>query len=145
MRNVLEMPLQKPSDIITKRRLMFTIAQSLWLHGLKEGKNIYAWFRTIFPRSEMQPVVLGLTGSTLYCVYLNGKFVQHEPARGSHGFYRVAVMEMLFVSGMSEQLLRDIKGCLLPMVQAGTFWGYCDVRVSCDHGFASYLCVVSSC
>jgi alpha-L-rhamnosidase len=73
---------------------MFSEAKPVWFQGLEEEKNIHAGFRTVFSVSANLPVLLRLTGSSIYRVFLNGEFVQHGPARGPHGFYRVDELDL---------------------------------------------------
>lgn len=73
---------------------MFSEAKPTWLQGLKKEKNIHAGFRTVFSTFEKESVVLKLAGSTIYRVFLNGKFIQHGPARGPHGFFRVDKLDL---------------------------------------------------
>ena len=48
-------------------------------------------------------------------------------------------LELLRREGLKDQTLRELKGYLLPMAdQTGTLWEHCDVRASCNHGFASH-------
>ena len=52
-------------------------------------------------------------------------------------------MELLSLYGEGVQLLREMKEYFLPMARAtGTLWEHRDTRASCNHGFASYLCVL---
>lgn len=52
-------------------------------------------------------------------------------------------MELLSLAGETERLLHEIKKFFLPMAEAtGTLWEHNDTRASCNHGFASYLCVL---
>jgi alpha-L-rhamnosidase len=52
-------------------------------------------------------------------------------------------MDLLSRYGETERLLGEIKGYFLPMAQAtGTLWECFNNRSSCNHGFASYLCVL---
>jgi alpha-L-rhamnosidase len=60
----------------------------------QKEKNIHAGFRAVFKMVGNAPVGLRVTGSTLYRVFLNGGFVQHGPARGPHGFYRVDELDL---------------------------------------------------
>ncbi len=73
---------------------MFTTAQPVWIQGLETEKNIHAGFRTVFSSGGSRSVMLRLTGSTIYRIFLNGEFVQHGPARGPHGFYRVDELDL---------------------------------------------------
>lgn len=64
-----------------------------------------------------------------------------HPANAFIGYY--LRMELLSRYGESARLLNEMKGYFLSMAQTtGTLWEFCDVRASCNHGFASYLCVL---
>jgi len=73
---------------------MFSEAKPVWVQGLEKEKNIHAGFRTVFPILGKESVTLSLAGSTIYRVFLNGEFIQHGPARGPHGFYRVDELDL---------------------------------------------------
>jgi alpha-L-rhamnosidase len=51
--------------------------------------NLFVGFRTVFEADCQKTVSLHVTGSTLYRIRLNGRFIGHGPARAAHGFYRV--------------------------------------------------------
>jgi alpha-L-rhamnosidase len=64
-----------------------------------------------------------------------------HPANAFIGYF--LRMELLSLYGEGPQLLREIKAFFLPMAdKTGTLWEHRDVRASCNHGFASYLCVL---
>ena len=67
----------------------FSRAEPIWLAGRQYEKNITAGFTTRFEIPAKNKVTLKITGSSLYRIYLNGKFVGHGPARAGHGYYRV--------------------------------------------------------
>ncbi len=67
----------------------FLSAQPVWPQGLETGKNLLVGFRARVPNPKSDAVVLRITGSTIYRIFLNGKFIGHGPARGPHGYYRV--------------------------------------------------------
>ncbi len=73
---------------------MFLEAKPVWFQGLEKEKNIHAGFRTVFPILGKERIALKLAGSTIYRVFLNGEFIQHGPARGPHGFYRVDELDL---------------------------------------------------
>ncbi len=75
-------------------RSFFRAARPVWLQGLENEKNIHAGFRAVFSVAGNRRVELKLAGSTLYRVYLNGEFIQHGPARGPHGFFRVDELDL---------------------------------------------------
>ncbi|MBC9795734.1 hypothetical protein IBL28_07140 [Sinomicrobium sp. FJxs] len=49
-------------------------------------------------------------------------------------------MEILYRYGLSDQMLKEMKGYFLNMANlTGTLWEHMDTHASCNHGFASYL------
>ena len=51
-------------------------------------------------------------------------------------------MELLSRYGATAHLLEEMKGYFLGMAErTGTLWEHCDERASCNHGFASHICV----
>jgi alpha-L-rhamnosidase len=67
----------------------FQTALPVWPEGLEKERNLLVEFRASFDRKETEPVILRLTGATLYRVFVNGAFAGHGPARAGHGFYRL--------------------------------------------------------
>ena len=67
----------------------FEAAVPVWPVGLEYEKNLTVGYMAHFDSPASGTVLLKLTGSSLYRIYLNGKFVGHGPARAGHGFYRV--------------------------------------------------------
>ncbi|MGD0127242.1 MAG: hypothetical protein ABSF46_17925 [Terriglobia bacterium] len=67
----------------------FISAQPVWPKGLEREKNLFVGFRASFEASDQHPVLLRVTGSTVYRVFVNGAFRGYGPARGPHGYYRV--------------------------------------------------------
>ncbi|MBN2317140.1 MAG: hypothetical protein JXM79_24655 [Sedimentisphaerales bacterium] len=67
----------------------FDSAQPIWPVGRETEKNLFVGFRAFFECSSQDDPVLRIAASSLYRIYLNGRFVGHGPARGPHGFYRV--------------------------------------------------------
>jgi alpha-L-rhamnosidase len=52
-------------------------------------------------------------------------------------------MDLLSRFGEGDQLLDEMKRYFLGMAEAtGTLWEKDDERASCNHGFASFLCVL---
>lgn len=50
-------------------------------------------------------------------------------------------LELLRAAGLAEEVLRDVKGYLLPMaMQTRTLWEHDRPMASCNHGFASHAC-----
>jgi alpha-L-rhamnosidase len=67
----------------------FKSAKPIWPATLETEKNLLVGFRVTFDKPKDNQVILKLTASTLYRVYLNGEFIGHGPARAAHGYYRV--------------------------------------------------------
>ncbi len=67
----------------------FSRAEAIWPAGKQYEKNITAGFTARFENPANNKVILKITGSSLYRIYLNGKFAGHGPARAGHGYYRV--------------------------------------------------------
>ncbi len=72
---------------------------------------------------------------------LNGTYGFVHPANAFIGYY--LRMDLLSHEGESVRLLEELKGYFLPMAEAtGTLWEHNDTRASCNHGFASFICVL---
>ena len=56
---------------------------------MERQMNVHVGFRAVFEAPPPGPVVLRITASSLYRVFVNGKFRGHGPARGPHGWFRV--------------------------------------------------------
>src|ERR1019366_6581060 len=67
----------------------FVSAKPIWPKGREKEKNLFVGFRAAFKAPAQEKVLLRATGATIYCVFLNGHFLAHGPARGPHGFFRV--------------------------------------------------------
>ena len=65
----------------------FDSAFPVWEVGKACEKNNTLLFRTIIPKNKN--VILRLTGSSTYQIFINGEFVASGPARAAHGYYRV--------------------------------------------------------
>lgn len=62
-------------DIENNSGVMFGRAKPVWIQGFRNEKNMHAGFRAVFSVSGNLPVLLRLTGSSIYRVFLNGEFV----------------------------------------------------------------------
>lgn len=71
------------------KQLTMKKALPVWVEGREKEMNLTLGFRGTFQVTENQKIKLRITGSTIYRVYLNGKFLGYGPARASHGYYRV--------------------------------------------------------
>lgn len=67
-------------------------ATPIWLKDMSEEVNIQAGFVAEFNGGK--PAVLYITGSTLYRIFINGKFVHYGPARAPHGYARVDELDI---------------------------------------------------
>lgn len=72
----------------------FDEANPIWPEGRQLEKNITIGFRGEFYLENTSQATLRITGSSLYRVFLNGKFVGHGPARAAHDYYRVDMWEL---------------------------------------------------
>lgn len=68
---------------------VFRAGKPVWPEGRELKKNLFVGFRAEFERPEKGPVMLRITGATLYRYFVNGEFRGHGPARGPHTYYRV--------------------------------------------------------
>ena len=71
--------------------LQMTSARSVWPKGREARMNDFVEFRASFevPGSGELGTVLRITGSSVYRIWLNGKFAGYGPARAAKGFFRV--------------------------------------------------------
>jgi len=67
----------------------FDSALPIWPAGRETEKNLFVGFRAVFNCQEQQNPILRIAASSIYRVYLNGRFIGHGPARGPHGYYRL--------------------------------------------------------
>jgi len=67
----------------------FPSARPIWPADHETEKNLFVGFRAVFECPPGDNPVLRIAGSSLYRIYLNGRFAGHGPARGPHGFHRV--------------------------------------------------------
>jgi alpha-L-rhamnosidase len=76
----------KPSS---NKDVLMKEASPVWAEGRETEMNLNLGFYGVFQAEENQEVRLRITASTLYRVFLNGKFVGYGPARAAHGYFRV--------------------------------------------------------
>ena len=70
----------------------------------------------------------------------NGDYSAVHPANAFIGYY--LRMELLSHYEETARLLNEMKGYFIGMAErTGTLWEHCDERASCNHGFASHICV----
>jgi alpha-L-rhamnosidase len=69
----------------------FSMQKSIpvWVHGREKEMNLTLGFRGVFQVEKNQKITLRITASTLYRVFLNGKFLGYGPARAGHGYFRI--------------------------------------------------------
>ncbi len=74
----------------------FVVAVPVWIAGREREKNLTVGFRAVVNNrvDYSRPVVLRLTGASLYRVTVNGEFVGSGPARAAHGYYRVDELDI---------------------------------------------------
>jgi len=72
----------------------FVAAKPIWPEGREKEKNLFVGFRATFVAPINERVTLRATGSTIYRVWLNGRFLAHGPARGPQGFYRMDELDL---------------------------------------------------
>ena len=56
---------------------------------MRKEKNLVVGFRAVFQVPSNKTVILRITGSTIYRIFVNGNFSGYGPARGPHCYYRV--------------------------------------------------------
>lgn len=67
----------------------FVAAQPIWPEGRETEMNLTVGFRTVVSWNQRSQLVLRVTGSSIYRIYLNGTFIGYGPARGPRDYYRV--------------------------------------------------------
>ena len=72
----------------------FLSAQPIWPIGQQLEKNITIGFKGKFVAKDASKAMLKIAGSSLYRIFLNGKFIDHGPARAAHGYYRVDELDL---------------------------------------------------
>ena len=72
----------------------FQSAKPVFPANAQNEMNTFTGFRAVFDKVGSGDMHLTIAGSSLYRVYLNGKFVGHGPARGPHGYYRIDRIEL---------------------------------------------------
>lgn len=72
----------------------FQAAVPVWPDGREKERNLQVGFRAVIGRPATPSVLLRLTGSTVYRIWVNGEFAGYGPARGPHGHFRVDEWEI---------------------------------------------------
>ncbi|MCU6707864.1 hypothetical protein M6D81_03990 [Paenibacillus sp. J5C_2022] len=82
----------------------FKRAVPVWITGEARTMNVSAGFIYSFTRKQGSKYRLNLTGSTLFRVYVNGRFFHYGPARGPHGYARIdeLVLDSELTEGMNK-------------------------------------------
>jgi len=81
---------QAPTSINTAGQApSFISAKPVWPQGRETEMNLFVGFRAVLAPPAGGNALLRITGSSLYRVFLNGRFIGHGPARGPHGYWRV--------------------------------------------------------
>lgn len=73
---------------------LFRTARPVWPRGRETEKNLFAGFRAVFDLPASREAVLRIVASTVYRVFVNGRFRGYGPARGPHGYYRVDHLDL---------------------------------------------------
>ena len=103
----LAVPSPAPADTMVTS---FDSARPVWPTGRETEKNLFVGFRAVFECPQPQGCVLRITASSLYRVYLNGRFIGHGPARGPHGFYRIDQWPLDSQTGHENVLAIEVAG-----------------------------------
>jgi alpha-L-rhamnosidase len=89
----------------------FAAARPIWPKGRETERNLLVEFRASFDGPLASPVVLRLAGSTLYRIFVNGRFAGHGPARAGHGFYRVDEWDITrYLQGGRNEVSIEVAG-----------------------------------
>lgn len=64
-------------------------AVPVWADGREKELNLNLGFRAIFTAKTGQDVKIKISASTIYRVFINGKFIGSGPARAAHGYFRI--------------------------------------------------------
>ncbi len=64
----------------------FSLAKPVWIEGKEKEKNITALFTAKVKKGTTK---IYLTASSVYRMFVNGKFIAYGPARGPHGYFRI--------------------------------------------------------
>lgn len=71
------------------KNTLFKEALPVWAKGRAIEMNLTLGFHGVFQSEKGQNITLKITASSIYRVFLNGKFLGYGPARAAHGFYRI--------------------------------------------------------
>src|SRR5687768_8010113 len=89
----------------SQRQKHFQTAHPVWAKTRETEKNLTIGLRCRFNAPSSGTLLLAITGSSLYRVWCNGRFVGHGPTRGPHGWYRVDAWDIRPYLRSGENLL----------------------------------------
>jgi alpha-L-rhamnosidase len=98
------------SSVTATGQAKFDSAQPIWPAGRETEMNLFVGFRATFECPNEQSPVLRIAASSLYRIYLNGRFVGHGPARGPHGFFRVDEWPLRECTSRQNTLAIEVAG-----------------------------------
>ena len=88
----------------------FQKAVPVWARGRAEEMNVTCRFTASVEKTD-KPVLLRMTGSTVYRMYVNGVLSAYGPARGPKGYYRVDELPMnAFLTQDENIVLFEVAG-----------------------------------
>ena len=112
-----DVPVYDSPCLLTERAALdlqdgfFDVATPVWADGRAREMNDSLVFKSVFRSRTGEATSLALTGSTVYRVRLNGKFVGYGPARGPKGMFRVDQLDLTpFVSDGENCLEIEVSG-----------------------------------
>ena len=82
---------QSPGD---KTKAQMSTSLPVWAEGREKEMNLTLGFRGIFNVDQQPKAIVRVSASTVYRLFLNGKFVGAGPARAAHGYFRVDQYEL---------------------------------------------------
>ena len=90
----------------------FKAARSVWPKGRETRLNDFVEFRASFgvergTGNGERGTVLRITGSSVYRIWLNGKFVGYGPARAAKGFFRMDEWPLAAKTGRNDLRIVD--------------------------------------
>ena len=87
--------------------LQMTSARSVWPKGREARMNDFVEFRASFevPGDGERGTVLRITGSSVYRIWLNGRFAGYGPARAAKGFFRVDEWPLAAKAGRNDLVI----------------------------------------
>jgi alpha-L-rhamnosidase len=85
--------------------IAFRSAKPIWPEHREKEMNLFVGFRAVFEAPVGHRVQLRVTGSTLYRIYINGRFFSWGPARAAHGHFRVDLWDIAPLLASGKNLL----------------------------------------